>query len=80
MSADAEQVKPKPPRKTLILLALACVLVFALDPVIDTHPHFKVEQTFSFYGWYAFASVFALMAASRLLQLFVHRKEDYYNE
>ena len=61
-------------------LLLACVLVVALDSVVDTHPHFEIEHSYAFYAWYGFVGCIGLVLASKAMRVVLKRKENYYDK
>lgn len=72
------------PKLWLILIA---ILLLALLPefFIHHHPHFEqdgftLDASFGFYAWYGFVSCAGMVAAAKILGIFLKRKDTYYDE
>ena len=58
---------------TLTLLVLA-------DFVIHPHVAFGIDGSFGFYSWYGLLTCFAMIFFSKLLAIFLKRKDTYYDD
>jgi hypothetical protein len=63
------------------------ILVLALVPefFVHHHPHFQqsgffLDATFGFYAWYGFLTCAGMVAAAKVLGIFLKRKDTYYDE
>ena len=64
---------------SIYLLACACALFAAADWKVDKHAHFKIEEWFAFYGWFAFGVGLCLILAALVIGKLLRREEDYYD-
>ena len=60
-------------------LALLAVLVLA-DFVIHPHAAFGIDGSFGFYSWYGLLTCLLMILFSKLLALFLKRKDTYYDD
>ncbi len=72
------------PRLWMIQIA---VLLLALLPefFIEHHPHiadsdFALDTGFGFFAWYGFLTCAGMVAAAKVLGIFLKRKDTYYDE
>jgi hypothetical protein len=72
------------PRLWMILVA---ILVLALLPefFVEHHPHlpgedFALDASFGFYAWYGFLTCAGMVAAAKVLGIFLKRRDTYYDE
>lgn len=63
------------------------ILVLALLPefFIHHHPHFEqagftLDGSFGFFAWYGFLTCAGMVAAAKILGIFLKRKDTYYDE
>jgi hypothetical protein len=64
-----------------VILALALLPEF----FVHHHPHFDqsgfaLDATFGFYAWYGFLTCAAMVAAAKVLGIFLKRKDTYYDK
>lgn len=65
----------------LLILALALLPEFFLHH----HPHFEeqgmsIDASWGFFAWYGFLTCAAMVAAAKILGIFLKRKDTYYDE
>ena len=61
-------------------IIVLCAALFLGDAFYHKHPYFSIEKLFGFYGIFGFFACVVLVLASRELQKFLKRDEDYYEE
>ncbi|MEM1104204.1 MAG: hypothetical protein AAGH48_08860 [Pseudomonadota bacterium] len=71
--------KPKNMRLFLWSLYAACALTAVADFIIHKHPHFAIEETPVFYGWYGFVCFAGIVLIGQHLRKLLARPEDYYD-
>ncbi|KHF25808.1 hypothetical protein JV46_13130 [Solemya velum gill symbiont] len=65
----------------LLILALALLPEFFMHH----HPHFEdqgmsIDASWGFFTWYGFLTCAAMVAAAKILGIFLKRKDTYYDE
>jgi len=71
---------PETIKKLKILgLGILAILVLA-DFFIHPHAAFGIDGTFGFYSWYGLLTCFAMILFSKILALFLKRKDTYYDD
>lgn len=65
--------------KSLIGLAILCVVVALIDLLYEKHPHVRFERVFNFYGFFAIVLTAAFLLLANCFRNLVARKEDYYD-
>ena len=60
----------------IVTLCLSIAAEFFMHP----HPYFGFDGTTGFYAGFGFISCVAIVWVSKLLGIFLKRKEDYYQE
>jgi hypothetical protein len=60
----------------IVILALTVIA----EIIIKLHPHFKVEEIFSFHAVYGFISCVIMIVFAKLLGFLIKRKDDYYDQ
>ncbi len=65
----------------LLIMALALLPEFFLHH----HPHFdnqgmSIDGSWGFFAWYGFLTCAAMVAAAKILGIFLKRKDTYYDE
>ncbi|OOZ75043.1 hypothetical protein BOW49_01120 [Solemya velum gill symbiont] len=65
----------------LLILALALLPEFFMHH----HPHFEdqgmsIDASWGFFAWYGFLTCAAMVAAAKILGIFLKRKDTYYDE
>ena len=60
------------------LLLLFGLVVSLIEPLINMHPHFDVENEPFFYDWYPFLSYTFIVLFSKQLRKLLWRPPDYY--
>lgn len=71
---------PRNVRRVIYGFFIALVLLLALEPFVQKHPHFTWEKWPGFYAVYGFvAYVCLVLAAKYILRPLVKRNEDYYD-
>jgi len=66
-------------RKILYALYGVWVLLVLADLVYEKETHFPVEGWFGFFGIFGLLACGGLVLASKVLRVFLKRKEDYYD-
>lgn len=70
--------------KTIKLLWWAGFAVLALlvlaDLIIHPHVAFGIDGTFGFYAWFGLVTCFAMILVSKVLGIFLKRKDTYYDD
>ncbi len=62
-----------------LFIAVLAATVLA-EFVIEQHDgHFGIDETFGFSAWFGFVSCLVLVAVSKLLGVFLKRKDTYYD-
>ena len=72
------------PRLWIILL-LVLLLVLLPEFFVERHAHvegadFVLDASFGFFAWYGFAACAGMVAAAKVLGIFLKRKDSYYDE
>ncbi len=62
----------------VVFVTILAATVLA-DLFIDHDGEFGIDGTIGFYAWYGFLSCVVLVLGSRLLGLFLKRRDDYYD-
>ena len=77
----------RPENLPRLWLAQLVVLLLALLPefFVEHHPHlagsgFTLDTSFGFFAWYGFVTCAAMVAAAKILGIFLKRKDTYYDE
>jgi len=71
---------PKNLQRLLKALFASLVVLFALDGVVEKHPHFPWEYGFGFYAVYGFIACVVLVLVARfVLRPLIMRREDFYD-
>ena len=65
--------------QAVLALAAACALLFAVDPLVEKHPYFEIENLWAFHGLCGIAAALVMVLVGRFLRLIVMRPEDYYD-
>lgn len=63
-------------RGFIAVLAITVVLQLA----IPIHGHFGIDGTFGFFAWYGFIACAVMILGSKLVGVFLKRKDTYYDE
>lgn len=72
--------RPGNVKRILWFIFIAAAVLFPMDLIIETHPHFGAEGWPFFYGTFGFcAFVVIVMVAKYILRPLVKRREDYYD-
>jgi hypothetical protein len=62
-------------------LGLAMLALFVVaDLWLVSHPHFAIDGSFGFYGWYGFVTCVAMVLFAKGLGVFLKRKDSYYDD
>ena len=67
-------------RKLWIIGVVILLITILGELVIDPHAHFLLADWFSFNAVFGFISCVVMVAFSRLLGIFIKRKDDYYDQ
>ena len=59
-----------------ILLAITVLLQF----FAHVHGHFVIDESFAFNAWYGFITCVLMVFISKLLAIFVKRKDNFYDD
>lgn len=62
------------------LFTVALVLAVVAQIFVPVHGHFEIDDVFAFNAWYAFASCIGMIAFSKVLGIFLRRRDTYYRE
>lgn len=79
MSAEPSRQSGRVGTGAILALAAASLLLFALDFVVERHPHFKPEYWPGFYGLCGAAACLIAVGVALLLRRIVLRPEGYYD-
>lgn len=60
-------------------IAVLAVTVL-LQLVVEVHGHFGVDGSFGFFAWYGFIACAVMILGSKLVGVFLKRKDTYYDE
>ncbi len=71
--------KPKNIRLIRYIFYLCLIVLVAIDFFIERHSTFAFEKIRGFYAFYGFLSCAVIILVSKLLGIFLKRKEDYYD-
>ena len=70
--------------KTIKMLWVAMFIILAITVFIQffahIHGHFGIDESFGFNAWYGFIACILMVFISKLLAIFVKRKDSYYND
>ena len=56
------------------------VLTVAIGALIPLHPHFGIESSFGFYGWFGFIACAVMIVVAKGLGLLLKRPDTHYLE
>ncbi|MBI1983902.1 MAG: hypothetical protein HYS61_06860 [Acidobacteria bacterium] len=56
-----------------------CGLLLLVEPAIDKHGEFAIENWFGFHGLFGFVACIALVLTAKGLRRVLRRPEDYYD-
>ncbi|PPR79585.1 MAG: hypothetical protein CFH01_00331 [Alphaproteobacteria bacterium MarineAlpha2_Bin1] len=73
-------VRPPTIRLLWIVMFLILGLVILLQFFAHIHGHFIIDESFGFNAWYGFIACVLMVFVSKLLALFVKRKDNYYDD
>lgn len=62
-----------------ISFGLLLALSLLADVFIEHHAHFGLEDYFGFYAGYGFGAGIALVIITKIIGVFLRRKDTYYN-
>lgn len=60
-------------------IAVLAVTVL-LQLMVPVHGHFGVDGSFGFFAWYGFIACAVMILGSKLVGVFLKRKDTYYDE
>ncbi|GEO82805.1 hypothetical protein [Pararhodospirillum oryzae] len=67
--------------RRLWIVGLATLAVTVLvEPFVEHHPAFAFEGWFAFPAWFGFLACVVLIAVSKVMGLFLKRKDTYYDD
>ena len=72
--------RPRTIRRLWMSFAAILAVTVLIELAGDIHGHFAIDSTFGFHAWYGFLTCVAMIAAAKLLGLFLKRKDTYYDE
>ena len=66
----------------ILWLAFAVMLALSVAAEVFIHPHarFGMDGSFGFHAWFGGAACVGIVAVSKLLGIFLKRKDTYYDE
>ena len=67
-------------RKLWVISAVVLALLTLADLVIHKHSHFEAEDLFGFGSFYGFIACVVLVFGSKLLGVFLKRKDTFYDD
>lgn len=70
---------PRNVRRVLLVLYVACGVLFVLDLFVHRHVDHPWESLFGFYGIFGFVACVALVLIAKELRKVLMRSEDYYD-
>lgn len=73
-------VRPQTIRKLWVGFAAVLVLLILTDAFLHAHPHFGVDGTFGFYGWYGLLTCAAMVLFAKALGLLLKRTDTFYDD
>lgn len=72
---------PSTIRLLKIISIAILVLLIALEPFVEHHPHFGVDGSFGFSAWYGFGTcVLMVVVSKKILGAVLKKKDSYYDE
>jgi len=71
--------RPRTIKGIVYALCVVCAALFLVDPLLQRHPHFRIEGWFGFYAWYGFIGCVFLVLAAKQMRRLLMRDEDYYD-
>ncbi len=72
-------VRPGSIRVLWIVFIGVLAATVAPDFIIDQHEDFGVEGSFGFYAWYGFVTCVGMIVVSKVLSIFLKRRDTYFD-
>ncbi|MCB1906964.1 MAG: hypothetical protein KDH15_06310 [Rhodocyclaceae bacterium] len=73
-------VRPDSIRKLWIAFIAILALTVIAEFFVEAHPHFGVDALPAFNAWFGFIACVILVFGSKLLGMWLKRRDDYYDE
>ena len=74
------QIRPHTIRILWVIFSILLALSVVAEVLVHTHGRFGVDGSFGFYSWFGGAACAGIVAVSKLLGIFLKRREDYYDD
>lgn len=72
--------EPRTVRTLVVIFTVLLALLVAAEFLVQTHARFGIDGSFGFHAWFGGVACAGIIAVSRLLGLFLKRKDTYYDE
>lgn len=75
--------RPNGPRtvRTLVVIFTILLAFFVVAEIlVHTHTRFGIDGSFGFHAWFGSVACAGIIAVSKLLGIFLKRKDTYYDE
>lgn len=72
--------RPETIRRLWGIFILVLALTVVAQVFVPVHGHFGIDDTFGFNAWYGFTTCIGMIAVSKVLAIFLKRKDTYYRE
>ncbi len=79
VSDDAAAVSAGTRKGLLMVGSVVVLLSLVAEAVVEMHPHFGFDGIFGFHAVFSIAACLALLVLSKVLAVFVKRKDTYYD-
>tara|TARA_Y100000590_G_scaffold467150_1_gene645018 strand:+ start:19267 stop:19488 length:222 start_codon:yes stop_codon:yes gene_type:complete len=67
-------------KRLWIIFITVLIILFFSDLLIDRKSYFKIDEVFAFPSIYGFLSCIFLIVISKVIGIFLKRKDDYYDK
>ena len=67
-------------KRLWIIFIMVLIILFFCDLLIDREAYFEIDQIFAFPSIYGFLSCVFLIVISKVIGIFLKRKDDYYDK
>ena len=73
-------IKPHTIRILWVIFAILLALSVVAEVFIHTHARFGIDGSFGFYAWFGGAACIGIIVISKLLGIFLKRRDTYYDD
>lgn len=80
ISSGQWALRPRFVRLAWIVCIPILLMTLVAEVFVDIHPVFGVDGSFGFHSWFGALSCVALVAVSKLVGLFLKRRDAYYDD